>query len=176
MSSCARCACASGEDVVPCGWCGGFADRRAIASVADADGGARAGVLCPICRDPRRESGLLCVVGKYEDMLAVEATGTMKGRYFILGTLVSVLADTQEELPVERLRLVLREQDLREIILATPPSVDGDATALMLRSEIVAAGTIKITRIATGLAQGSDLEFADITTLGGAMSNRRDLT
>lgn len=158
-----------GDDVALCRWCGGLADARGPNASSN-------GVLCTLCANPRRETGLLCVVAKYPDMLALELSGAMRGRYFILGTLVSPLAGTDaEDLPVERLRAVVDEQTVTEVILATPPSVDGEATALVLRGVIEAIGGVKITRIASGVAHGAELDFADAATLALALQNRRDV-
>lgn len=149
------------DAIRPCEQCGN------IAEVND-DGSA----LCDICTDTRRDSELLCIVGRVADLLAIEASGAMRGRYFVLGRLLSPLDGIgPEELPLERLRMRLRKDGVKEVILATPPSVDGEATALLLGKELGREG-ISISRIASGVPHGGDLEFADRITLGRAIGGR----
>lgn len=148
----------------PCARCGH------IAEVGD-DGQA----LCSICLDPRRDDALLCVVARVQDLLAIERSGAMRGRYFVLGRLLSPLEGIgAEELPLETLKARVRdpEHPVREVLVATPPSVDGEATALLLARELGALG-IQVTRIASGVPHGGDLEFADQVTLGRAIEGRK---
>jgi recombination protein RecR len=131
--------------------------------------------LCAICLDPRRDDGLLCVVGRVQDLLAIERSGAMRGRYFVLGRLLSPLEGVSaEELPLAALNERVRdpERPVREVLVATPPSVDGEATALLLARELGALG-IQVTRIASGVPHGGDLEFADQVTLGRAIEGRK---
>jgi recombination protein RecR len=131
--------------------------------------------VCVICRDTRRDSTLLCVVARVQDLLAIERSGSMRGRYFVLGRLLSPLDGVgPDELPLDQLRAKIAEQKVAEVIVATPPSVDGEATALLLARELGALG-IRVSRIASGVPHGGDLEFADQITLGRAISGRRSI-
>jgi len=132
-------------------------------------------VSCDICRDPKRDPRLLCVVGRVHDLMAIERTGAMRGRYFVLGRLLSPLEGIgPEELPVPRLTARIRDEGITEIIVATPPSVDGEATALLLKRELSSLG-VAMTRIASGVPHGGDLEYADPITMGRALSGRQAL-
>lgn len=131
--------------------------------------------LCSICTDPRRSAQLLCVVARIQDLMAIERSGAMRGRYFVLGRLLSPL----DGVGPEALRLDVLERRLvagavTEVILATPPNVDGEATALYLARELSQRG-IAVSRIASGIPHGGDLEFADQITLGRAIEGRRGL-
>ena len=147
----------------PCERCGNLAE-------VDADGHA----VCGICRDHRRDPQLLCVVGRIQDLLAIERSSSMRGRYFVLGRLLSPLDGVgPDELPLtELLRRI--DEGVTEVILATPPSVDGEATALFLLRELASRG-LRVSRIASGVPHGGDLEFADQITLGRAIEGRRNL-
>jgi recombination protein RecR len=150
------------EMVRPCERC------RNLAEVAP-DGR----VLCAICRDNRRDPSLLCVVARVQDLLAVERSSAMRGRYFVLGRLLSPLDGVgPDELPLALLSSRIREDGVKEVILATPPSVDGEATALFLAQELTPLG-VQVSRIASGVPHGGDLEFSDQITLGRAISGRR---
>ncbi|MGK3967336.1 recombination mediator RecR [Sorangium sp. So ce118] len=152
------------DHIRPCVRCGHIAEL-------DEDGRA----VCAICLDSRRDGALLCVVARVQDLLAIERSGAMRGRYFVLGRLLSPLEGVgAEELPLEALRARVRdpEQPVREVLVATPPSVDGEATALLLARELGAMG-IQVTRIASGVPHGGDLEFADQVTLGRAIEGRK---
>jgi recombination protein RecR len=108
-----------------------------------------------------------------QDLLAIERSLAMRGRYFVLGRLLSPLDGIgPDALPVDRLKALVLEQKVEEVIVATPPSVEGEATALFLAHELEGAG-VKISRIASGVPHGSDLEFADQITLGRAITGRR---
>lgn len=129
--------------------------------------------LCAVCSDPRRDPSLLCIVARIQDLLAIERSQAMRGRYFVLGRLLSPLDGIgPDALPVDRLKLLVVEQKVAEVIVATPPSVEGEATALFLAHELENLG-VKISRIASGVPHGSDLEFADQITLGRAIAGRR---
>lgn len=131
---------------------------------------------CEVCADPRRDPALLCVVARVQDLSAIERSGAMRGRYFVLGKLVSPLEGIgPDDLPLEQLRERIREDGVREIIVATPPSVDGEATALLLARELASLTepSVKVSRIASGVPHGSDLEYADQVTLGRAIAGRR---
>jgi recombination protein RecR len=152
------------EHLAACERCGNLAeidaDRRAV---------------CTVCLDSRRDASLLCVVARVQDLLAVERSGAMRGRYFVLGRLLSPLDGVgPDELPLDALRDRIREDGVREVIVATPPSVDGEATALLLAREVQSLG-VTLSRIASGIPHGGDLEFSDQITLGRAISGRRAL-
>jgi recombination protein RecR len=147
--------------VRPCDQCGHLAEVEAH------------GALCRVCADPKRDRSVLCVVARIADLLAIERSGAMRGTYFVLGKLLSPLDGIgPDELPMARLLRIIEHNASREIILATPPSVDGEATALFLARELAARG-LSISRIASGVPHGGDLEFADQITLGRAIDGRR---
>jgi len=153
---------ALGETVRPCQYCGNLAE-------IDEEGAA----VCSICRDRNRDSALLCVVAKVQDLLAVESSGAMRGRYFVLGKLLAPLEGVgPDELPLQGLLERIAVDRVREVIVATPPSVDGEATALLLAREL-SAHNVAVSRIASGVPHGGDLEFSDQITLGRAIAGRR---
>jgi recombination protein RecR len=153
-----------GERVKSCERCG---------NIAELDAERRA--LCGVCRDSRRDGSLLCVVAKVQDLLAIERSGAMRGRYFVLGRLLSPLDGIgPDELPLQRLFARLTQDGVHEVIVATPPSVDGEATALLLAREL-SARAVNVSRIASGVPHGGDLEFADQITLGRAIEGRRGI-
>jgi recombination protein RecR len=159
--------------VEPCARCGHIAEKPRSGGSTEA--------ICGICRDPKRDATMLCVVSRVQDLMAIEKSGAMRGRYFVLRRLLSPLDGVgREEIGVDRLLDRIRAADpkIAEVVVATPPSVDGEATALLLAREIGAlssAGSpeIQVTRIASGVPHGGDLEFADQVTLGRAMEHRR---
>lgn len=129
--------------------------------------------ICSICRDSKRESRLLCVVARVPDLLAIERASVMRGRYFVLGKLLSPLEGVgPEDLPLEMLLRRIDEEGISEVLIATPPSVDGEATALLLARELSAKG-VRISRIASGVPHGGDLELTDLITLGRAIEGRK---
>jgi recombination protein RecR len=147
----------------PCERCG---------NVAEIDGGR---ALCDVCTDGKRDAKLLCVVARVHDLMAIERAGSMRGRYFVLGKLLSPLEGIgPEELPIGRLADRIRADGVTEVIVATPPSVDGEATALLLKRELAPLG-VAVTRIASGVPHGGDLEFADPITMGRALAGRQRL-
>jgi recombination protein RecR len=135
--------------------------------------------LCSFCTDPRRDDTVLCVVATIQDQAAIESTGEMRGRYHILhGTLSPLEGVGPDDLRIRQLfaRLASTDHDVKEIILATPPSVDGEATALYLQRQLsTAASSVKLTRIASGVPVGGDLQFTDRLTLARALAGRRPL-
>ncbi|MBX3224305.1 MAG: recombination mediator RecR [Labilithrix sp.] len=153
------------DELRPCSRCGNIAD---VVAGEDAP-------VCAICKDERRDTKLLCIVGRVHDLQAIERTGAMRGRYFVLGRLLSPLEGIgPEELPLPRLLGRIRDEGVTEVIVATPPSVDGEATALLLKRELGPAG-VKMTRIASGVPHGGDLEYADPITMGRALAGRQAL-
>lgn len=150
------------EHLGVCERCGNIAEKQPGAPI-----------LCNICTDTRRDEQLLCVVAKVQDLLALERSSAMRGRYFVLGKLLSPLDGVgPDELPLSQLKERVQTDGIKEVILATPPSVDGEATALLIAREL-ADGDVIVSRIASGLPHGGDLEFADQITLGRAISGRR---
>ncbi len=153
------------DELRPCSRCGNIADAVPGEETA----------LCTICSDMRRDAKLLCIVGRVHDLQAIERTGAMRGRYFVLGRLLSPLEGIgPEELPLPRLLARIRDEGVTEVIVATPPSVDGEATALLLKRELAPSG-VKMTRIASGVPHGGDLEYADPITMGRALAGRQTL-
>jgi recombination protein RecR len=151
------------DELGPCERCGNIAEIR--------DGHA----VCDVCGDSKRDARLLCVVARVHDLMAIERAGSMRGRYFVLGRLLSPLEGIgPEDLPIAKLVERIRSEGVTEIIVATPPSVDGEATALLLKRELSPLG-VAMTRIASGVPHGGDLEFADPITMGRALSGRRAL-
>ncbi len=144
-------------------------------NLAEVVPGLEASPICEICADGRRDASVLCVVARVQDLAAIERSGAMRGRYFVLGRLVSPLEGVgPEDLPLERLRARIAEDGVKEVIIATPPSVDGEATSLFLARELAALG-LSISRIASGVPHGSELEYADQVTLGRAIAGRKSL-
>jgi len=151
------------DELGPCERCGNVAEIR--------DGRA----VCDVCSDSKRDAKVLCVVARVHDLIAIERAGAMRGRYFVLGRLLSPLEGIgPEDLPLRELVARIRHDAVEEIIVATPPSVDGEATALLLKREL-AHLNVSITRIASGVPHGGDLEFADPITMGRALTGRRAL-
>lgn len=131
--------------------------------------------LCDICRDAQRDVTLLCVVAKVQDLLALERSHALRCRYFVLGRLLSPLDGIgPEKMPIDDLAARIVRDGVKELIIATPPSVDGEATALHLVREL-AHLKIAFSRIASGVPHGGDLEFSDQITLGRAIQGRRPL-
>jgi recombination protein RecR len=131
--------------------------------------------ICDICRDSRRDDHLLCIVGRVQDQLSIERSGAMRGRYFVLGRLLSPLDGIgPEDLPLAEITRRCQELSVKEVIIATPPSVDGEATAFLLAQEIGKLG-IAVSRIASGVPHGGDLEYADQVTLGRAIAGRHGM-
>jgi recombination protein RecR len=134
-----------------------------------------ADALCRICADPRREQTTLCVVARVPDLSALEKSGMFRGRYHVLHALLAPLDGIgPDAIDVEGLLGRVRDEGIREIVVATPLSVEGEATALYLAQSLKPLG-IRVSRIASGLPHGGELEFADQITLGRALDGRREL-
>jgi recombination protein RecR len=130
---------------------------------------------CAICSDPRRDASLLCVVALPQDLLAIERTGAFRGRYHVLHGVLSPLDGVgPDELRIDALLARLGTGEVQEVILATSPNVEGDATALYLARLIKPLG-IRASRIASGVPIGGELEYADGVTLNRALEGRREL-
>ncbi len=132
--------------------------------------------LCEICADPRRDEALLCVVEEPLDVLVLERTGGFQGRYHVLhGVLSPIEGIGPENLKIKPLIERVRNGGIREIILATNPSMEGDATALYLRQQLAPFG-LRLSRLARGLPVGGDLEYADQNTLLRALAGRQEMS
>lgn len=135
--------------------------------------------LCAICRDTRRDPGIICVVEEPADILSIERTHEYRGLYHVLGGALSPLDGIgPDKLTLAQLFQRINEEPVGEIIVATNPNLSGEATALYIAEQLaplVAAGRLKVTRPAAGLPMGADLEFADEVTLGRALRGRREL-
>ncbi len=130
---------------------------------------------CSICADPRRDTRLICVVEGVPDLVAVERTHEYKGRYHVLHGALSPLDGVgPSDLKIRELLLRLQQAPADEIVIATNPDVEGEATALYLAKLLKPLG-LKVTRIAQGVPMGGDLEYADQVTLARALSGRREL-
>ena len=147
------------ERVKRCEICGNFgADER-----------------CSICRDQRRDPNVLCIVARVQDLMAIERAGGFRGRYHVLHALLAPLEGLgPDKLPVTELIERIEHEGIREVIVATPLSVDGEATSMYLAQMLKPHG-VRITRIASGVPHGGELEFTDQITLGRAFDGRREL-
>ena len=126
--------------------------------------------LCEICKDSQRNQKLICVVEEPLDIISIERTGVYKGIYHVLGGVI--FSGKDENLKISELAKRIQQEKPEEIILATNPTTEGDATALYLKKQF-ATYPVKITRLARGLATGGDIEYADEITLSSALNNRR---
>jgi len=149
------------DRVQACGSCGNLSDTDP----------------CGICADPRRDATLLCVVEEPGDLTAIERAGQFRGRYHVLGGRLSPLEGVgPESLQIDRLvARVSNGAGVREVIVATNPSMEGEVTATYLQQVLRASG-VKVTRIARGLAVGSELEYADGVTIAQALAARREMS
>lgn len=156
--------CGLADAVGVCERCGGLAEKSEGQAV------------CAICLDGKRDSKLLCVVAKVQDMLAIERSGAMRGRYCVLGKMVSPVEGVElADLPLYRLWPAI-DGSATEVLLALPASVEGMATALALSREITEYRPgVRVSRIATGVAHGADLEYSDPVTLTSAIRGRTEV-
>jgi recombination protein RecR len=128
--------------------------------------------LCKICRDPRRDNTSICVVEESKDVIAIEKTREFKGKYHVLGGAISPIDGIgPENLRIRELMQRLAETQIAEVIIATDPNLEGEATATYLTRLIKPMG-VKVSRLASGLPVGGDLEYADEVTLGRAFEGR----
>ncbi|MDX6312372.1 MAG: recombination protein RecR [Streptomyces sp.] len=135
-------------------------------NVAEAD-------LCRVCRDPRRDPSVICVVEESKDVVAVERTREFRGKYHVLGGAISPIEGVgPDDLRIRELLARLADGTVTELILATDPNLEGEATATYLARMVKPMG-LKVTRLASGLPVGGDLEYADEVTLGRAFEGRR---
>jgi recombination protein RecR len=130
---------------------------------------------CRICRDPRRENTSICVVEESKDVIAIERTREFRGKYHVLGGAISPIDGVgPDQLRIRELMVRLADSQVTEIILATDPNLEGEATATYLARLIKPLG-LKVSRLASGLPVGGDLEYADEVTLGRAFEGRRTI-
>jgi recombination protein RecR len=142
-----------------CAECGNVAERE----------------LCRICGDPGRERTVLCVVEEPKDIATIEKAGVIKGRYHVLGGAISPLDGIgPEDLRVQELLDRVERDGVTEVILATNPNLEGNATAMYVAAMLKPAG-VRVTRLASGLPVGGDLEYADEVTLSQALEGRREM-
>ncbi len=149
------------ERVRPCAECGNLTEEDR----------------CAVCRDPRRDAAVLCAVEEASDIGAIERTGEYRGVYHVLGGRLSPLDGVMpEDLAIDQLVTRAQGGGVREVILATNPSMEGEATALYVQRQLAAqAPAVQVTRIARGLPVGGDLEYADGVTIAQALSARREM-
>lgn len=134
------------------------------------------GELCPICLDDRRDPTMVCVVEESRDIVALEKTGEFKGRYHVLlGAMSPIEGIGPEQLKITELFARLEPEGVQEVILCTNPNTEGEVTAMYIARMLKPFG-VKVTRIASGLPVGGDLEYADELTLGRALEGRRELS
>jgi recombination protein RecR len=146
------------EGVVFCAVCGTVSEKQT----------------CRICADPRRDPRLVCVVEEPKDVLAVERTGEFTGRYHVLGGALDPLSGIgPDQLRIRELLARIAAEEITEVIIATDPNTEGEATATYLARMLRDFPGLSVTRLASGLPMGGDLEFADELTLGRALSGRR---
>lgn len=144
------------ERIRTCGECGNFSEEE----------------ICEVCRDPARDPGLLCIVEQPTDLLALEGTGEFRGLYHVLhGALSPLEGSRPESLRIDRLVETIRRRSVREVIIATNPTVEGDATAFYIARVLRPTG-VRVSRIARGIPVGGDLEFSDQVTLARAITGR----
>ena len=133
------------------------------------------GELCRICRDSRRDPSVVCVVEEPKDLVAIEKTQEFRGRYHVLGGAISPIDGVgPDDLRIRELLHRIEPEGVREVILATNPNVEGEATAMYLARLLSPLG-VRVTRPASGLPVGGDLEYADEVTLGRAFAGRREM-
>ena len=133
-------------------------------------------VTCSICRDPRRDATSICVVEEAKDVVAIERTREFKGLYHVLGGAISPIDGIgPDNLRIRQLMTRLADNTVQEVIIATDPNLEGEATATYL-TRLLSALEIKVTRRASGLPVGGDLEYADEVTLGRAFEGRRTVS
>jgi len=146
------------DKIKPCARCGNFTDEE----------------ICDICLDPRRDSAFLCIVAEPRDLMAIEGSGEFRGRYHVLGGVMSPMEGIgPDQLSVAPLMKRLGEESISEVVLALSPTVEGETTSNYLANLLKPRG-IKTTQLARGLPFGGDLDYADQMTIAGALRGRRD--
>jgi len=138
-------------------------------------GGISDGEVCPICADPRRDRSILCVVEHKKDILTIERSGAFRGLYHVLGGVISPLDGIgPEELAMNTLFARCAQNEIHEIIIATNPTIEGDATSLYI-SQMVKRYSIRVMRLSRGLPVGGDIEYADLATIARSLSDRHEV-
>ena len=146
------------DKIKPCTCCGNFTDEE----------------ICDICLDPRRDETLLCIVAEPRDLMAIESSGEFRGRYHVLGGVMSPIEGIgPDQLNVPNLMKRLAEESIGEVVLALSPTVEGETTSNYLANLLKPRG-IRTTQLARGLPFGGALDFADQMTIAGALRGRRD--
>jgi recombination protein RecR len=130
--------------------------------------------LCSICQDKKRDRNLICVVEEPLDVIAIEKTRQMRGLYHVIGGTINAPVDKNNELRIKELTNRLKNSSVGEVIIATNPTTEGEATALYL-ARLIRPLNIKITRLARGLPTGGDIEYADEATLTGSIEGRKEM-
>jgi recombination protein RecR len=154
------------QEIGLCGDCFGFSEVN-----PQSDNGS----LCVICRNPERDRSIICVIEEPADLIAVEKSQEFKGLYHVLhGTISPLDGIGPDALRIRELLERIRIGGVREVIVATNPTMDGEATALYL-SKVIKPFGVPVTRIARGLPMGGDLEYIDVVTLGKALEGRREI-
>ncbi len=134
-----------------------------------------AGPLCRICEDPRRDGRLLCIVARVPDLDAIEKSHSFTGRYYVLHGLLAPLDGVgPDDLPLNDLVRRVDSEEIAEVVVATPLSVEGEATALYV-AQVLRSRGVRVSRIASGIPHGGELEYADQVTVGRAFQGRREL-
>lgn len=135
------------------------------------------GTECGICGDPRRDQTVLCVVEEPKDIAALEKTGAFSGRYHVLlGAINPLEGIGPEQIKIRELALRVAGEDIKEVIICTNPNLEGETTAAFIATKVLAPFDVKVTRLASGLPVGGDLEYADELTLGRALEGRQTLS
>lgn len=130
---------------------------------------------CPICADPDRATGPVCVVERPQDIAAIEGSGAHRGRYHVLHGAISPLDGVgPDQLRIQALLQRVQEGEVTEVVIATDPDVEGDATALYLAALLKGTG-VRVSRLAHGIAVGTEIEYADRSSVARALENRREL-
>lgn len=130
---------------------------------------------CRLCTDDERAGDVVCVVEEPADLMAIERAGTFRGRYHVLhGTIAPLDGIGPDDLKIQPLLVRMQRRDVNEVILATNPTVEGEATAIYLAKLLKPLG-VRVTRIANGIPVGGDLEYTDVTTVGRALDQRREM-
>ncbi len=133
------------------------------------------GDFCEICCDKNRDSSIICVVEEPLDIISLERAKTYRGLYHVLGGTIETGADDKQNLKIPELLSRLKNEKIKEVIIALNPTIEGDITTLYLKRKLQIFKGVKITRLARGLSTGGDIEYADETTLGEALTNRKKL-
>ncbi len=147
------------EQIKPCSRCGNYTDLE----------------ICDICTDPRRDEGHLCIVAEPRDLMAIENSGEFRGRYHVLGGVISPIEGIgPEQLSINKLMKRVADEEIREVILAVPPTVEGETTGNYL-ANLLKPRNVRVTQLARGLPFGGELDYADQITIAGAVRGRREI-